>query len=59
MGTKDISFDGANGSAPFGALIQSKDGTLYGTTLTGGKVASRTAMGVVFSLSAGLPPPTQ
>jgi uncharacterized repeat protein (TIGR03803 family) len=51
-----FSFDGANGSQPFGPMIQAKDGTLHGTTYGGGTVSKGTAEGVVFSLSSGLPP---
>lgn len=34
--TNILSFDGTNGSEPSGALIQGKDGLLYGTTYSGG-----------------------
>jgi uncharacterized repeat protein (TIGR03803 family) len=41
-----------DGSAPFGALFQATNGTLYGTTSYGGKDND----GTVFSLSVGLSP---
>ena len=40
-------FDGATGSQPEGPLLQDTDGTLYGTTVSGGK----TYHGTVFQLS--------
>jgi uncharacterized repeat protein (TIGR03803 family) len=47
---------GAVGADPL-ALIQAKDGTLWGTTDQGGKAsAGHFADGTVFSLNAGLPP---
>jgi uncharacterized repeat protein (TIGR03803 family) len=53
---RSFSFDGANGSQSYGPMIQGKDGTLYGTTYGGGTVSTGMPDGVVFSLSAGLPP---
>ena len=43
----DLTFKGANGSAPTGALIQDAVGNLYGTTSTGGY-----GSGVVFKLDS-------
>jgi uncharacterized repeat protein (TIGR03803 family) len=34
--TSLLSFDGTNGNAPYGALVQGTDGSFYGTTYTGG-----------------------
>jgi len=40
-----------DGSAPEGALIQSSDGTFYGTTSSGGTTDCNGGCGTVFSLS--------
>jgi len=46
------SYDGANGSRPYGGLVQSTNGAFYGTTNLGGASSD----GVVFSLSLGMGP---
>lgn len=48
-----VSFDGANGAAPEGGLIQSADGNFHGTTASGGAYG----YGTVFRLSVIVPPP--
>src|ERR1700674_1933075 len=53
---KPFSINGAVGALP-AALLQVKDGTLWGTTTMFGKVsAGHFGAGVVYSLNAGLPP---
>ncbi len=44
------SFDGTDGEAPYGGLLQATSGTFYGTT----EVSTTTGYGTVFSLSMGL-----
>jgi hypothetical protein len=51
-------FNGKNGSYPW-SLIQAKDGTFAGTAAGGGTVSKGTPDGVVFTLNAGLPPPSR
>jgi uncharacterized repeat protein (TIGR03803 family) len=48
-----VSFDGTNGAAPEGGLIQSADGNFYGTTASGGA----NGYGTVFRLGVIVPPP--
>jgi uncharacterized repeat protein (TIGR03803 family) len=43
-----VSFNGANGGSPAGALIQTNDGTFYGTTIMGGSSDA----GTVFSMTS-------
>jgi uncharacterized repeat protein (TIGR03803 family) len=43
------SFDGTDGSAPLGALIQATDGHLYGTTYSGGA----SGCGTIFEMTLG------
>ena len=45
------SFNGANGAAPHGGLVQAADGHLYGTTTEGGEGAN----GTVFRIKLNLP----
>jgi len=56
---KSFPFDGANGSGLIDELKQAKDGTLYGAANAGGMVSKGTPDGVIFSLHAGLPPPSE
>ena len=52
---ESIGFTGTDGSFPTGGLIQATDGTLYGTTIKGGRTSSGTAAsGVIYTVS-GLP----
>jgi len=56
-----FSFDGADGEAPQGALLQATNGEFYGTTAVGGSSSacnsqSSAGCGTVFSLSVGLSP---
>jgi uncharacterized repeat protein (TIGR03803 family) len=51
--TTQVSFDGTNGAAPEGGLIQSADGSFYGTTASGGT----NGYGTVFRLSVIVPQP--
>lgn len=46
------SFDGTDGGNPYAALLQSTNGSFYGTTLVGGPSGA----GTVFSVSMGLAP---
>jgi uncharacterized repeat protein (TIGR03803 family) len=46
------SFDGTDGANPYAGLLQSTNGSFYGTTLAGGTTGS----GTIFSLSTGLGP---
>jgi uncharacterized repeat protein (TIGR03803 family) len=51
-----LSFDGANGSAPVGALVAGADGSLYGTTSgggTGGGAQPFSGAGTVFKATSG------
>jgi uncharacterized repeat protein (TIGR03803 family) len=54
------SFSGSDGANPVGGLMQATNGTLYGTTYTGGTGTSATCPnecdGTVYSLSMGLGP---
>ncbi len=54
------SFDGTEGTHPYGGLLQSTRGVFYGTTLTGGNSTCTApyspGCGTVFSLDMGLPP---
>jgi len=51
-----LSFNGTDGRNPVGALIQTSDGTLYGTAVKGGTTSNgAAASGVIFTVS-GLPP---
>ncbi len=50
-----VSFDGTNGAAPHGALIQTLNGTFFGTTSGGGANSN----GTIFSLSQPPPPAIQ
>lgn len=56
------SFDGADGSDPYGGLLQGTDGVFYGVTAEGGRNASArcgffdTGCGTVYSLSTALDP---
>jgi uncharacterized repeat protein (TIGR03803 family) len=45
--TNLVSFNGANGSAPFAGLIQASDGSFYGTTCVGGSQG----LGTVFKMT--------
>ena len=47
------SFDGTDGAAPYGALIQATDGNFYGTTEGGNSGGHYDVYGTVFSLTAG------
>jgi uncharacterized repeat protein (TIGR03803 family) len=47
-----LSFNGTNGSRPAGGLVQAMNGDFYGLTQIGGADNH----GIVFRLSAGLPP---
>lgn len=47
-----VFFSGADGDGPNGALMQGADGSLYGTTFTGGQGAS-SGDGTVFRLTLG------
>jgi uncharacterized repeat protein (TIGR03803 family) len=49
------SFDGADGSAPLGGVIQGKDGNLYGTTFDGGAndTCPTGGCGTVFKMTTG------
>ena len=49
-----VSFDGTNGASPQAALVQSVDGSFYGTTAQGGA----NGYGTVFRLSVIVPPPS-
>ena len=50
-------FAPATGTAPLSALLQHTNGKLYGGTSQGGTVRiGQTALGVFYSLDAGLPP---
>ena len=42
-----VSFDNANGAAPYGALVQGADGNFYGTTESGGT----SSYGTVFRMT--------
>src|SRR5882672_3906500 len=42
-----FNFDNTNGANPYDALVQGRDGSLYGTTYVGGA----TGQGVVFKIS--------
>jgi uncharacterized repeat protein (TIGR03803 family) len=46
------SFDGTDGGNPYAALLQSTNGSFYGTTIAGGSNGN----GTIFSLSTGLGP---
>ncbi len=49
----------SDGQTPYGGLTQHTDGTLYGTTNTGGNTTCETitaGCGTIFQISAGLPP---
>jgi len=50
-----FSFDGTNGSGPFGGLIQGSDGNFYGQTSHGGNATCLNGCGTVFQLT---PPST-
>ena len=45
------SFNGADGSEPVGELLQGNDGSIYGTTSTGGGLNT---VGTVFKLTGGV-----
>jgi uncharacterized repeat protein (TIGR03803 family) len=51
-------FDGADGLAPFGGLLQDTNGSFYGTTYQGGNTpcSSSTGCGTAFRLDMGLGP---
>jgi len=51
-------FEGPDGENPEGAMFQATDGTLYGTTYSGGDFSCNegTGCGTVFSLNLGLSP---
>ena len=52
---QSLSFNGSNGSFPTGKLVQLANGTIYGTTIKGGKTSSGgTASGVIYTVT-GLP----
>lgn len=51
--TSLVSFNGTNGSFPFGGMIQGSDGNFYGTTMRGGVSNS----GTIFRLNLSLPAP--
>jgi uncharacterized repeat protein (TIGR03803 family) len=56
---QSISFDGADGAQPNSQLVQKTDGTLVGTTSSGGVVPQGdNSGGTVFTLNVGLPAPT-
>jgi len=58
--TKVHRFNGKDGSAPFGALIQATNGVFYGTTSQGAnKSCFLGGCGTVFSLDMGLRPSVQ
>jgi uncharacterized repeat protein (TIGR03803 family) len=46
------SFDGTDGSFPYGALVQGTDGNFYGTTSAGGASGNCTGCGTVFEITA-------
>jgi uncharacterized repeat protein (TIGR03803 family) len=48
-----VSFDGTNGASPEGGLVQTVDGSFYGTTANGGT----NGYGTIFRLSVIVPPP--
>ena len=45
------SFDGSDGSKPYGALVQAADGNFYGTTAYGSTVSGWTGFGKVFEIT--------
>src|SRR5437764_249020 len=52
------SFNGTNGSAPWGGLVQGSDGNFYGTTFSGGENTnhgpySNVGYGTVFKVTPG------
>ena len=50
-----VDFDGTNGSAPYGSLVQGTDGNFYGTTYQGGDVTCDApyGCGTVFKVTPG------
>jgi uncharacterized repeat protein (TIGR03803 family) len=46
-----FSFDGTNGSGPFGGLIQGSDGNFYGQTSHGGNATCLNGCGTVFKIT--------
>ena len=54
MLTTLVSFDGTNGASPEGGLVQSVDGSFYGTTANGGT----NGYGTIFRLSVIVLPPS-
>jgi uncharacterized repeat protein (TIGR03803 family) len=50
-----VNFDGANGTWPYGGIIQGTDGSFYGETMFGGS-GSSSGSGTVYSLNVGLTP---
>jgi len=50
------SFDGTDGSTPYGGLVQGTDGSFYGTTTYGGPASGTLGYGTVYRLSVGLAP---
>ncbi|HVM50681.1 MAG TPA: choice-of-anchor tandem repeat GloVer-containing protein [Candidatus Acidoferrum sp.] len=49
--TEIFAFNGTNGGAPYGALVQGPDGTFYGTTSNGGTNGNGFGNGTVFSVT--------